>query len=223
MYWYELKDNIKDELMHNRWVINDMNDLIKTVIEIDNKLYEKVIKKKYNGENWERAEFTFNRLNENFCKEGNRFDNEHMNWDLYELMFMKLNSIEQKSCKETICKRKQGNNKKNKMCYKCGKSDHFIKDCHSKMQWQLNITTRCREFNEWDMIKELDDAAFWDYVADSESNLKSYTMTESKIQFWEEVQSEQVKAYKNQAQQINSSEHQKLTSYFHEICETKQQ
>ena len=65
--------------MHDEQVISDMNDLIKTVIKIDNKLYKRIMKKKYNEENQGRTEFTFNKLNENFHKEGNRFDNRHAN------------------------------------------------------------------------------------------------------------------------------------------------
>ena len=83
------------------------------------------------------------------------------------------------------------------MCYECGKSDHFTKDCCSKMQQQLNMTTKCRESDGWDMIEELDDAVSWDYDVNSESDLKSYTMTESKIQFWKEAQFRQVEACKD--------------------------
>ena len=92
--------------MHDRQIINDMNDFIKTVIEIDNKLYKRIMKKKYDEENQKRAEFTFNKINENFCKESNRFDNEHVNWDLYKPVFMKLDSTEWKSHKRTICRSK---------------------------------------------------------------------------------------------------------------------
>ena len=200
MYWCELKDNIKDELMCDRQIISDMNDLIKIIIKIDNKLYKKIMKKKYDGENQRRAEFIFHRINENFHKEGNRFDNRHANWDFYESALIKLDSIEWKSCKKTICRNKQGNNKKDKTCYECGKLSHFTRNCCSKMQQQLNMITRCKESDEWDMIKELNDAASWDYDADSELNLKSYTMTESEIQFWEEAQFRQVKACKDQVQ-----------------------
>ena len=44
MYHYELKDNIKNELMCDRCMINNLNKLIKAAIEIDNKLYKKVMK-----------------------------------------------------------------------------------------------------------------------------------------------------------------------------------
>ena len=222
MYWHRLKDNIKDELMCDKWIISNMNDLTKAVIKIDNKLYKRIMEKKYNEENQRRAEFTSDKTNRNFYKEGNRFDNRHVNQDLYEPASMKLNSTEWKPCKETTCRSKQDNNKKDKTCYECGKPDHFTRDCHSKMQQQLNMITRCRELDEWNMVKELDDAASWDYDADSELNSKSYMMTGSEIQFWKEAQFRQVKAHKNWVQWTNSLKHWKLTSYFCEICETKQ-
>ena len=44
MYYYKLKNNIKNKLIHNKHMINNLNKLIKTVIKINNKLYKKVIK-----------------------------------------------------------------------------------------------------------------------------------------------------------------------------------
>ena len=44
MYCHELKNNIKNELMHDEHVINNLNKLIKAAIKIDNKLYERVMK-----------------------------------------------------------------------------------------------------------------------------------------------------------------------------------
>ena len=53
MYCHELKNNIKDKLMHDRCIINNLNKLMKAAIEIDNKLYERIMKQKYNEENHE--------------------------------------------------------------------------------------------------------------------------------------------------------------------------
>ena len=44
MYYYKLKNNIKNKLMHDRHVINNLNKFIKAAIEIDNKLYKRVMK-----------------------------------------------------------------------------------------------------------------------------------------------------------------------------------
>ena len=51
MYCCELKNNVKNELMHDECVINNLNEFIKAVIEINNKLYERVMKQKYDEEN----------------------------------------------------------------------------------------------------------------------------------------------------------------------------
>ena len=60
MYHHELKDNIKDKLMHDRHVIDNLNEFTKAAIEIDNKLYERAMKQKYDEENCEQAEFVSN-------------------------------------------------------------------------------------------------------------------------------------------------------------------
>ena len=44
MYHYELKNNVKNEFMHNECMINNLNELIKIAIEINNKLYKKIMK-----------------------------------------------------------------------------------------------------------------------------------------------------------------------------------
>ena len=53
MYCHELKNNIKNELMCDKHVIDSLNEFIKTVIKINNKLYKRVMKQKYNEENCE--------------------------------------------------------------------------------------------------------------------------------------------------------------------------
>ena len=44
IYYYKLKNNIKNKFMHDKCVINNLNKFIKTVIKINNKLYKKIIK-----------------------------------------------------------------------------------------------------------------------------------------------------------------------------------
>ena len=51
MYYCELKNNVKDKLMCDRHVINNLNEFMKAAIEINNKLYKRVMKQKYDGEN----------------------------------------------------------------------------------------------------------------------------------------------------------------------------
>ncbi len=47
MFRRDLKNNLKDEIMRDDKSISDMFDLIKVVIDLDDKLYERVIKKRY--------------------------------------------------------------------------------------------------------------------------------------------------------------------------------
>jgi len=47
MFRQNLKNNLKNEIMRNEKRISDMFDLIKVVIDLDDKLYERAIKKRY--------------------------------------------------------------------------------------------------------------------------------------------------------------------------------
>ncbi len=47
MFRRDLKNNFKNEIMRDGKFINDMFDLVEIVIDFDDKLYERVIKKKY--------------------------------------------------------------------------------------------------------------------------------------------------------------------------------
>jgi len=48
MFRQDLKNNFKNKIIRNNKLISDMFDLIKVVIDFDNKLYKRVIKKQYN-------------------------------------------------------------------------------------------------------------------------------------------------------------------------------
>ena len=48
MFRRNLKNNLKNEIMRDEKTLNDMFDFIEVVIDFDNKLYEKAIKKIYN-------------------------------------------------------------------------------------------------------------------------------------------------------------------------------
>ncbi len=47
MFRRSLKDNLKDEIMRDGKFISDMFDLIEVVIDLDDKLYERAMKKQY--------------------------------------------------------------------------------------------------------------------------------------------------------------------------------
>ncbi len=58
MFRRNLKKNLKNEIMYNRRRINDMFDFIEVVIDLDDKLYKRAMKKKYN-QFQERAKIFF--------------------------------------------------------------------------------------------------------------------------------------------------------------------
>ncbi len=47
MFRQNLKNNLKDEIMRDEKTLNDMFDLIEVIINFDDKLYEKAMKKRY--------------------------------------------------------------------------------------------------------------------------------------------------------------------------------
>ena len=67
-----LKENVKDELMRNSGIINSLDILIRTAIDIDDKLYERAIEKKQNFNL--RGTFRFNRGLKNNRTSGDPID-----------------------------------------------------------------------------------------------------------------------------------------------------
>ncbi len=47
MFWQDFKNNLKNEIIRDSRFINDMFDFIEVVIDFDDKLYERAMKKKY--------------------------------------------------------------------------------------------------------------------------------------------------------------------------------
>ncbi len=47
MFRRDFKNNLKNEIMRDDKFISDMFDLIEVIIDFDDKLYEKVMKKRY--------------------------------------------------------------------------------------------------------------------------------------------------------------------------------
>jgi len=58
MFRRGLKNNLKDEMMRDDKIISDMFNLIMIVIDLDDKLYERAMKKRYD-QSRERAKISF--------------------------------------------------------------------------------------------------------------------------------------------------------------------
>jgi hypothetical protein len=65
MFRRGLKENVKDELMRNSSIIDSLDILIRTAIDIDDKLYKRAIEKKHNFN--PRGSFGFNSGIKNNC------------------------------------------------------------------------------------------------------------------------------------------------------------
>jgi hypothetical protein len=139
MFRRGLKNNLKDEIMRDGRSISDMFDLIEVIIDLDDKLYERVIKKRYD-QSRERARISFESTTKYYLKES-RSSQKYSNLDYRESASMKLNLIQYR--KEKNSREKQDS--KSKTCYLCGKSSHFARDCRSKnlmISRQINAMLR---------------------------------------------------------------------------------
>ena len=130
MYRRRLKKQVKDELMRDERTYETLDELIEIFIDLDDKLYERVMKKKYDEELKGRVEIYSNRLSSSYFEESN-FDKGRRVDEHVDIISMKLN-FTIRSHKGKNLKVKRGNMKKDKTCYSCGKSSHFVKDCRSR-------------------------------------------------------------------------------------------
>ena len=142
MFRRKLKNNVKDELIRWDEEFKNFNHLIETAIEFDDKLYEKVMKKRYD-ESREKTNIFIEHSNER--RKESRFNNRnHDKFNYYESMSMKLNFTQRRK-KNKSFRNKQQDNRNSKKCYACDKSNHFARDCRSKklmFQRQINVTLR---------------------------------------------------------------------------------
>ena len=142
MFRRKFKNNVKNELIRWNEKLKNFNHLIEAAIELDDKLYEKIMKKRYN-ESREKANIFIEHFSER--KKKSRFNNRnHDKLNYYKSMSMKLNFTQRRKRNKSL-KNKQQNNRNSKKCYACDKSSHFARDCRSKklmFQRQINATLR---------------------------------------------------------------------------------
>ena len=149
MYQRELKKQVKNELMRDERVYETFDEFIEIFIDFDDKLYERVMKKKYDEESKGRVEIYSSRLSSSYFEESS-FDRGRRVDEHVEIVSMKLNFTIRHN-QEKNFKAKRDNMKKNKTCYSCDKSSHFAKNCRSRKmmsQRQINVMLR-RKLDEW--------------------------------------------------------------------------
>ena len=126
-----------------------LDELIEIFIDFDDKLYERVMKKKYDEKLKERIEIYSRRLTLSYSRELSFGRRRHVD-EHVDIVSMKLDfTIRSNKGKKPQSKR--NDMKRRKTCYSCDKSSHFAKDCRTRgmmLSRQINATLR-KMLDEW--------------------------------------------------------------------------
>ena len=137
MYRRGLNNNVKDELMRNEKDYENPQKLIKITIELDDKLYKRVMKKRYD-QSKDRTELIYESIVK-YVK--SKHQSYIRNSEYIEFALMKFGMTQQRKGKNS--KNKKEN--KEKLCYECEKTGHFVRNCRNEnvmLQRQLNVTLK---------------------------------------------------------------------------------
>ena len=188
MFRQELKDNVKDEIMRDGRDYESLAELIEIVIDLDDKLYERVMKKRYNQFK-DRARLIYESAAE-YAKP--KQQSYIRNSKYIESASMKLRMTHRRRKKNPKNKKKD---KEKKLCYECEKTDHFVKNCRNEnvmFQQQLNVTLK-KIFETDDMKKAVNET-----VIQKISSNNKYCIVSSKTKLQKIID-----ATSNKTKQIN--------------------
>ena len=126
--------------MRDERIYETLDEFIEIFIDLNDKLYERVMKKKYDEKLKERIEIYSSRLSSSYFEKSNFDKRRHVD-EHVDIVSIKLNfTIRSNKGKNLTIKR--NNIKKNKTCYSCDKLSHFVKNYRSRgmmFQRQINV------------------------------------------------------------------------------------
>ena len=138
MFRKELKNNVKDEIMRDERAYKSFTKFIEIVIDLDNKLYERVMKKRYDQFR-DKAELIY----ESTAKYAKSKQQSYIkNSEYIKFALIKLRMTHRR--KEKNFKNKK-ESKRKKLCYEYEKARHFVRNCRNEsvmFQQQLNVTLK---------------------------------------------------------------------------------
>lgn len=122
MFKRGLKNNVKNELIRYEKTLENLRKFIEATIDLDDKLYEKIMNKRFTPRIKAKLNFDYNH------REKQQFKGNTYNSNYQRSMFIKLNITQHNKEKNSKGKK----SKKIKSYYSCDKSSHFAKNCRSK-------------------------------------------------------------------------------------------
>jgi hypothetical protein len=142
MFRRELKNNVKNEMIRDERFIEDLSIMIEMTIDLDDKLYERAMKRRHQDHRLSREEFYVDHESHEYINKKNSRQRQKQN--SYEHTSMKLNIVKRKQSRAND--KRQEREKRIKSCYICDKEDHFARDYKSKnntiRRQQINVTLR---------------------------------------------------------------------------------
>ena len=134
--------------MRNERDYESLAESIKIVIDLDDKLYKRIMKKRYDQFK-DKAKFIYESVIE-YAKSKQQSYIKNLKYTEFALMKLEMTH----GRKERNLKNKK-ENKKKKLCYECEKTDHFVKNCRNESvmsQRQVNVILK-KIFETDDMKK----------------------------------------------------------------------
>lgn len=126
MYRRSLKENVKDELIRTGQKIENLDELIRITIEINDNLYERSIERRYNVTPRGRSRYVLYRSNNNF--KGKKFNRNTQYQDPYGPQLIELDVTEGRRFQG----KKQFKGKRQITYYRCSKQGYIVRDYYSK-------------------------------------------------------------------------------------------